>query len=78
MILQTDFNMKVIICVLAILIAAEAIPVKNDFGVAVMNFYEKFWKALPCGIAGSGPLEPYVLPAEYTKDPFEFDAEDFK
>lgn len=72
-------NMKVAVCVLALIVAAQAVPIEKDnLGVAVKNVYEKFWRALPCGIAGSGPLDPYVINEKYTKAPFEIGDKDFK
>lgn len=70
---RIKFNMKLIVCVLALLVAAGAVPIqKDDLGVAVNHLFDKFWKALPCGIAGSGSLEPYSIEEKYTRKPFEY------
>lgn len=71
--------MKVILCLLALLVAAGAVPIQSeDLGVAVMNFYEKLRETLPCGIAGSGPLDPYVIDKQYTEEPLKFETGDVK
>lgn len=72
------FNMKLIICIFALLVAAQAVPVKKDLGVAIKYVYEKFLHAFPCGIAGSGPLDPYYIEEKYTKEPFVFKEDDFE
>uniref|UniRef100_T1H5G7 Uncharacterized protein n=1 Tax=Megaselia scalaris TaxID=36166 RepID=T1H5G7_MEGSC len=70
--------MKLIVCIFALLVAAQAGPVKKDFGVAVKYMYDKVVKAFPCGIAGSGPLDPYVLEEEYTKEPMVYKGDDYE
>lgn len=70
--------MKLIICIFALLVAAQAVPVKKDLGVAIKYVYEKFLHAFPCGIAGSGPLDPYYIEEKYTKEPFVFKEDDFE
>lgn len=76
---KIKLNMKLIVCLLALLVAAEAVPIqKEDLGAAVTKVYEKVWEALPCGIAGSGPLDPYVIDKQYTVEPFKFESGDFK
>lgn len=70
--------MKLIVCIFALLVATQAGPVHNDLGKAVHFMYDKVVSSYSCGIAGSGPLDPYILEKEYTEKPFEYEEDNFK
>ncbi|KAL5284158.1 hypothetical protein ACFFRR_006441 [Megaselia abdita] len=71
--------MKIIVCVLALVLAINASPVSRDFGVAVKHFYNKLKDQMPCGIKGSKSLAPFVWDgAGVDEDPFEFQLEGYE
>lgn len=70
--------MKIIICVLALILAVNGSPVSRDLGLAVKNFYYKVRDQMPCGIQGSKPLAPFEISQEIGEDPLEYNIEDWK
>ena len=70
--------MKVIICVLAIAVAAGALTPEQTFVDSVHKFYNKFIAQLPCGFSESGPLDPFVISKKQIASPISISEEGLK
>lgn len=70
--------MKIIICVLALILAVNGSPISQDLGLSVKTFYNKIIDQMPCGIQGSKPLAPFEITEDVGEDPLEYDIEDWK